>query len=146
MLPLLAQTVDPGSALISSWFGTGLLGGVLYWLLFHYLPSKDKQMEAILTAERAAFVAEREATTANRREMRGEFLQALRDQQATFTAAQEGTVAAIQGVTMQLEHMETSRRTSEAEVWKYLDSLGTRVAQIAEGRPRRRGLPTKADE
>jgi hypothetical protein len=137
MLSMLAQ-IDPGSAVISSWFGTSLLGGVLYWLLFHYLPTKDKQMAEILAAEREANRKEREENSAGRREARAEFLQALRDQQTTFGAAQEGAVAAIQGVTVQLEHMESSRRSSEAEVWKFLDTLGTRVNQLAEALPRRR--------
>jgi hypothetical protein len=135
---LLAQMIDPGSAVISSWFGTSLLGGVLYWLLFHYLPSKDRQMAEILTAERTASAAEREAHADSRKESRAEFLQALRDQQTAFTGVQEGTVGAIQGVTEQLEHMETARRAESVEIWKYLDHLGTRLDRFAEGMPRRR--------
>jgi hypothetical protein len=135
---LLSQMIDPGSAVISSWFGTSLLGGVLYWLLFHYLPAKDKQMAEILGAERLASAAERTVHAESRKESRAEFLQALRDQQAAFTGAQEGTVGAIQGVTVQLEHMETTRRAESVEVWKYLDHLGTRVDRLAEGMPRRR--------
>jgi hypothetical protein len=135
---LLAQMIDPGSAVISSWFGTSLLGGVLYWLLFHYLPAKDRQMAEILLAERTASAEERAVHAESRKESRAEFLQALRDQQQTFSTSQDGTIMAIQGVTTQLEHMEAARRAESVEVWKYLDHLGTRLDRLAEGVPRRR--------
>lgn len=131
MFSILAQLPDPSSSIFTSWFGTGLLGGVLYWLLFHYLPAKDKQMADLLASER-------EAGALSRKETRQEFLQALRDQQSAFTAAHDGIVTAIQGVTAQLERMEESSRTSEAEVWKHMDNLGTRVNALAELMPRRR--------
>jgi hypothetical protein len=44
---LLAQVPHeiPGAA---GWVGATLLSGVLYWLLFHHLPAKDKQLTEIM--------------------------------------------------------------------------------------------------
>lgn len=35
----------------SGWLGAGLLGGVLAWLLFVHLPSKDKQLKEFMDAK-----------------------------------------------------------------------------------------------
>ena len=45
---LLAQGPDVGVGTVASVFGTGLLGGVLYWLLFHHLPAKDRHVEKVI--------------------------------------------------------------------------------------------------
>lgn len=42
-----AETIAGGAG----WVGAGLLGGVLYWLLFHHLPSKDKQLMDLVHAK-----------------------------------------------------------------------------------------------
>lgn len=47
-----ADAVDPISG-GAGWVGTGLLGGVLSWLMFVYLPAKDKQMQQLLAEQRA---------------------------------------------------------------------------------------------
>lgn len=35
----------------AGWVGAGLLGGVLGWLLFLYLPSKDKQLKELVESK-----------------------------------------------------------------------------------------------
>jgi hypothetical protein len=44
---LLAQSPDPISG-GAGWFGAGLLGAVLAWLLLVHLPARDKQLKEIL--------------------------------------------------------------------------------------------------
>lgn len=44
-LPLIAQVAGESINQGPQWVGTGLLGGVLGWLLFVYLPAKDKQLK-----------------------------------------------------------------------------------------------------
>jgi len=51
MFDLFAQTTDPISG-GAGWVGTGLLGGVLSWLMFVYLPAKDKQIRELLSEQR----------------------------------------------------------------------------------------------
>jgi hypothetical protein len=55
---LLAQEVAPPTTPVldtqSGWVGTGLLSGVLSWLMFIHLPAKDKLMKELLTDFRAS--------------------------------------------------------------------------------------------
>ena len=44
---MLAQATDPISG-GAGWVGAGLLGAILFWLLFKHLPAKDAQLENLM--------------------------------------------------------------------------------------------------
>lgn len=49
---LLSQSAfDPGSAIGGSLTVLGPLGGFLYWVMFHYIPTRDKQFQTVLDAK-----------------------------------------------------------------------------------------------
>jgi polyhydroxyalkanoate synthesis regulator phasin len=48
MVHLWAQDLGGMNAVTGQYLGTGLLAGVLGWLLFVYLPSKDKQLADLI--------------------------------------------------------------------------------------------------
>ncbi len=50
MASVFAQAADPISG-GAGWVGAGLLGGVLGWLLFVHLPSKDKQLKELMESK-----------------------------------------------------------------------------------------------
>lgn len=56
---LAQQTADPLSG-GAGWIGTGLLGSVLAWLCWVYLPAKDKQLAALLETHAAERKGDRE--------------------------------------------------------------------------------------
>jgi len=68
-MPTLAQTPAESLAGGAGWVGAGLLGGVLAWLMFVHLPSKDKQIKELIDGKDSFSNAQRE-----------QYLGALREQ------------------------------------------------------------------
>ncbi len=61
----------------SGWVGTGLLGAVLGWFLFKYLPGKDAQLSSIIATKDAQITALVGSHEKNLRETRDDFKDAL---------------------------------------------------------------------
>jgi hypothetical protein len=84
----LAESVPTANALIppeSGWVGTTILGSVLYWLLWHHLPAKDKQLkEKDEQIERAIT-----AHMVNESETRDAFIRALKEEAATHASERD---------------------------------------------------------
>jgi len=63
----LVLLAEDGSALSgigaigAGWTGAGLLGGVLWWLCFKYLPAQDARLERAIEGERIAAKAQTDA-------------------------------------------------------------------------------------
>lgn len=85
LLVLLAQatTVSTDQAVgAAGWTGAGLLGLVLSWLMFKYLPAKDQQVKDLIEASRQELHEKDKA-----------FVAELRDQRIEFRASLEKVVA-----------------------------------------------------
>ncbi len=58
---------DLPSSASPGWTTVGLLGSMMYWLLFHHLPGKDRQLLNLISEFRAEANAEREARERDRK-------------------------------------------------------------------------------
>jgi hypothetical protein len=67
MLTLIAQAADPLSN-GGGWFGAGLLGLVLAWLLLKYLPEKDSQLKELVETHAALVKDIHDACAAERKD------------------------------------------------------------------------------
>lgn len=80
------STTDPLSG-GAGWFGAGLLGMVLGWLLIFYLPSKDKQQKDSVDSTNSRFDKLIVDHLRIESEQRADFKQALADQRVEFKQA-----------------------------------------------------------
>ena len=61
----------------AGWAGAGLLGLVLFWLLFKHLPAKDAQLKEFVAGKDAAITGVVGTFTAEAKEQRAVYWQAL---------------------------------------------------------------------
>lgn len=106
-----STTMDPVTTIASGWVGTGLLGGILAWLLFVHLPNKDKQLEKIMATHDSQMDA---ALKAYREELKVERqLCEERDRRLTDTIKENNRalVASLRGVddSVKLHHEFASK-------------------------------------
>lgn len=76
---LIAATIPETLGGDAGWVGTGLLGGVLSWLLFWHLPAKDKQVTDIIDKNNALNEREALAHAESQKVIRTEFHASLKD-------------------------------------------------------------------
>ena len=106
IIAILADGATESTA-ISGWAGAGLLSGVLSWLLFVHLPTKDKQLKEFLTERNDAD-----------HQSRSEFIGEIKEIRAHYTAREDKLRdVSKQALDAVLQHCdkEAERRDKEAE-------------------------------
>ncbi len=98
---------DMPSSASPGWTTVSLLGAMMYWLLFHHLPGKDKQLLSLISEFRAEATAEREARERDRK-LHSEIV-------GSITAAFKSEMAAERDECARLLDRMVNRRTSRTD-------------------------------
>jgi hypothetical protein len=83
---ILAEATSPVDVLggAPAWVGTGLLGGVLGWLLWVHIPSKDKQIAGLIESRDAAVKALAADYRASLLELTNRFIETDKERRADY--------------------------------------------------------------
>jgi hypothetical protein len=123
-----------------AWVGTGLLGGVLGWLLFVHLPSKDKQISSLIADRDRAMQEKDERHDVHTRAITDQFNTTMAAIVVRYTEAERDRRGDFQAsLTMIVNHCEKETSQTGAAIRKNLEGFGQLMEEVRDELRRFRG-------
>jgi hypothetical protein len=123
-----------------AWVGTGLLGGVLGWLLFVHLPAKDKQISALIADRDKAISEQAQRHDAHTRDITDRFNEAMSGIVVRYTEQErERRTDYREALAVVVNHCERETAQTGAIIKKNLDNFSALMQEVRDELRRFRG-------
>jgi hypothetical protein len=143
--PFLTLWADAGSVIETfpgapAWVGTGLLGGVLGWLLFVHLPSKDKQIAGLIADRDRAMTEKDERHDAHIKGLTDRFNETMTGIVVRYTDQERERRADYrEALAVVVSHCEKETSQTGAAIRKNLEGFTQLMEEVRDEMRRVRG-------